>query len=263
MKLLICIMWLFRKNTAYEARPKNGSSKNGTANQGISQEGLFNRMMFFLLGNGKKKRPEEVKPENGNSRNQSEYYGCTKPSFVRILYSRHNGHNANDFVAQLFEELLKECKKYDKVYRDRKDCPGTFTSYIQENIDSPNCKLLIIFAKDSFDLRNSENTKSGHGHFYEEIKQCVKCIKDKKKEGMFVFVYLKDSTAETSFLDLQNHLTSKIDVYEGKGEEIMNLIQTQQAIDCMEPNGDDAYDLYLRDLYKDRLKFQLKNINII
>ena len=202
---------------------------------------------------------------NNNGIDQYAIQQGNNPSrpIVRILYSRHSGHNVSDFVAQLLEEILKNCKKYSEVRRDRIDPSGSYKPYIHQDIESPNCKLFIILAEDSFNLRSVENIRSGHEHFYDEIEQCARYIEEKKKEGMFVLIYLKQSTKDNALSCLQDQLIAKIDAYGGKGEEIMNLIQTQQAIDCIEPTGNDAYNLKFRDLYKKRLEAELEMKSII
>ena len=184
-------------------------------------------------------------------------------TFVRILYSRHTSLNVSDHVAQLLFELLRDCKKYNYIRMDKVDNAGPFKNQIHEDIVSPNCKIIIVLAKDSFEINKSH----GHENFFQEFVRCTDAIKEKIKEKKVVPVYLLQSTEDCALDDLKTSLLLTIGTYHNKGklfsEELLTLLFNQNAIDIVEPVGDDVSDLDFREAYKNKLKLKLKKINLL
>lgn len=192
---------------------------------------------------------------------EAERNGYVSKPFIRILYSRHISFNVSDQVAQWLYEIFKDSNKYKDVKIDNIDNAGPFKSLIHNDIASPNCMLIIVLAKDSFEF----DKDNGHPNFFQEIVKCTEFLKD--KFDMVVPVGLLRSVEEGAFNDLKNSLSSSIDAYHGRGhsfsEGIVTHLFNQNTVRIVEPEGEEVIDLQLREAYKYKLIRKLKKINLL
>ena len=148
------------------------------------------------LFNSRNKSLGDVRPDNGDAKNIAAHYGLTGKPFVRIIYSHHSYYNDSDFVAQMLSEVIDKWGIYEPVHLDRTDGGGKYEKMIHGEIGNPNCKVIIIFARDSFDVDFSES-QLGHPTFYREMELCVELInREQKKDCMFFPAYIVKSEDE-------------------------------------------------------------------
>lgn len=203
----------------------------------------------------------DLRADNMWAAKEAERNGYVSKMFVRILYSRHICFNVSDQVAHWLYELFRDSKKYKDVKIDNIDNAGQFKAIIHKDIASPNCMLIIVLARDSFEFDKDD----GHPNFFQEIDQCTKFMKD--KPDMVVPVCLLKSVESNAFNDLKKSLSSTIDAYHERGqffsEEIVTLLFNQNTVKIVEPEGEEVIDLQLREGYKNKLKRKLEKINLL
>ncbi len=204
----------------------------------------------------------DVRPDNGNAKNIAAQYGLTERPFVRILYSHHSYYNDSDFVAQVLSEIIDRWGIYEPVHLDRTDGEGKYEPMIHGEIGNPNCKVIIIFAKDSFE-NDPMKGQSGHSTLYREMELCVKLIKlEKKKDNMFFPVYIVNSEKEIP--KIKEAIIDTIKEYDSDSPQqftfdLKNTLFALNGIQAPKPNCTHVIKIRDRETYMRFLEGQLED----